>query len=849
MTLRPIRRIAVMLVCLGLLIAASPGGRPQERPPDDEVKKLLGASPRPSTESPLPVLTKGYPTSVRLFAEKYAAQRGRLLRDKDAVEFAFDALRASASATGSKEGVLAKAPPEAIVIASALLRPALLVCNDQLNEPVPESWYDELNKNRGNLARTSASVGLISCENVPDYREIGTGFVVARNKGSGVVMTNRHVAETFATQDGQFKKHPVNRRPASASIDFVSDYCGNVSRTFKVNKVIHVEPEPGPDVALLELEDPANGLPEPLPLATEAPAKELVGRGVYTTGYPFEDWRNPATAQREVFGTVFGVKRQAPGRLKPVEKGSEDGVIFHDCSTLGGNSGSPVVDLVTNTVIGIHFAGLYEKTNYAWTMWRVLRIPKVAEIVGKKPVEGQPKGDPPAVKPALGLAVQSQRTGLPDPNHQELFTMLGQKLKSPSEAPVPLLTAGVPDPVRLAAEHVAAGKSGKELRGQQAADYVFGLDREGYRCVVAENPLPLPESLRRPSNSDNGVGGTKITNPGSISEGLPGPPRPTYRSQWQDHGRFQLLVVVKDRELGFGDDQIDSRDVTRAYLRPALTIRADGIVDPVPTPWLGALNKVRAAIERVNQSVACIQTFDTSGVVVQGTGFVVAPNLIMTNRHVALQIANPAPAGGWEFKMTGGEPAGVHIDFAKEMPFVNPVRFQVTKIAYVHPEPGPDIAILEVAGMNGRVPLRFPPPLAKEVANPLLNFGKVSLIMTDRPVYVVGHPSSQARFQEWERVQLGRVLDIKKLSPGLLTGISDRMYYHDCSTTGGHSGSPVIDLVSGEVLGVHFCGEYKVRDPNRKPCLDGDNTLDRNYAIPTDVVMAIPEVRRLLRLP
>ena len=37
----------------------------------------------------------------------------------------------------------------------------------------------------------------------------------------------------------------------------------------------------------------------------------------------------------------------------------------HDCTTLGGNSGSPVVDLATGKVCGLHFSGGFLRTNYA----------------------------------------------------------------------------------------------------------------------------------------------------------------------------------------------------------------------------------------------------------------------------------------------------------------------------------------------------------------------------------------------------------------------------------------------------------------------------------------------------
>ena len=40
----------------------------------------------------------------------------------------------------------------------------------------------------------------------------------------------------------------------------------------------------------------------------------------------------------------------------------------HDCSTLGGNSGSAVIDVNSGDVVALHFAGEYLKQNYAVPM-------------------------------------------------------------------------------------------------------------------------------------------------------------------------------------------------------------------------------------------------------------------------------------------------------------------------------------------------------------------------------------------------------------------------------------------------------------------------------------------------
>jgi endonuclease G len=39
--------------------------------------------------------------------------------------------------------------------------------------------------------------------------------------------------------------------------------------------------------------------------------------------------------------------------------------LAHDCSTLGGNSGSALLDIEAETVVGLHFGGEYLVANHA----------------------------------------------------------------------------------------------------------------------------------------------------------------------------------------------------------------------------------------------------------------------------------------------------------------------------------------------------------------------------------------------------------------------------------------------------------------------------------------------------
>jgi endonuclease G len=125
--------------------------------------------------------------------------------------------------------------------------------------------------------------------------------------------------------------------------------------------VLHIEQD-GPDMAFLEVDPASNGtasLAKPIALAGKVPAKE---RFVAVIGYPARDSRIPdLDLMEKIFGDVFDKKRLAPGQIT----GATEDRVLHDCSTLGGNSGSVVLDLGSGEAAALHFAGRFLEANYA----------------------------------------------------------------------------------------------------------------------------------------------------------------------------------------------------------------------------------------------------------------------------------------------------------------------------------------------------------------------------------------------------------------------------------------------------------------------------------------------------
>ena len=240
------------------------------------------------------------------------------------------------------------------------LRPAVDVIDGKFS--ITHPLWRQLSTDAAIRQRIEDVIPSIGRIELPGNRRIpygGTGFVV----GDGLIMTNRHVAEIFARGLGD--KHLSFVDGSKAGIDFLREQGRPTGPTLMVRKVMMIHPFW--DMAILAVD----GLPatrKPLRLSLKD-ARDLVGHDIFVVGYPAFDPRNPADVQNDVFEGRYGVKKLQPGELQGGMKTSSFGKMVpsatHDCSTLGGNSGSAVVDMETGEVLGLHFGGLYHQQNFS----------------------------------------------------------------------------------------------------------------------------------------------------------------------------------------------------------------------------------------------------------------------------------------------------------------------------------------------------------------------------------------------------------------------------------------------------------------------------------------------------
>ena len=260
---------------------------------------------------------------------------------------------------------------EAIIV--PFLRPVYNVMQDSF-AAINDATWKPLNDNRANIERAIRAIGRVEVTGVPGLPFGGTGFAVAPN----LILTNHHVAEKFSPAIGF--RNLVFHPGRAAGLDLKQEIGSNESILLRVVKVRMVHPHW--DAALLEVE----GYPADRPVLSLSGRQPdgLAKRLVAVIGYPAFDTRGDAATQFKMFGGLFDKKRLLPGftmSFRQIESyGHTVEALAHDCSTLGGNSGSAVVDVATGEVLALHFAGIALEANYAVPGWELARDQHVVDL-------------------------------------------------------------------------------------------------------------------------------------------------------------------------------------------------------------------------------------------------------------------------------------------------------------------------------------------------------------------------------------------------------------------------------------------------------------------------------------
>lgn len=241
-------------------------------------------------------------------------------------------------------------------------RPVFVIADNKVTEnfsgPDSDIWKARILDARDRIDAAVPAVGRIEVNNHPDYSWVGTGWLI----DTDIVVTNRHVAVEFGRRDNArfVFRSGLNSAPMASRIDFLEEFERTAAAEFALYEILWIAPTDGPDVAFLRAARPHGQAPlaKPIALASEIRGDDFVA----TVGYPARDSRVPDQALvKKLFGDVYDKKRLAPGAI--LAAGTNE--LEHDCSTLGGNSGSVVLSLRTGEAVALHFAGLFKEANYA----------------------------------------------------------------------------------------------------------------------------------------------------------------------------------------------------------------------------------------------------------------------------------------------------------------------------------------------------------------------------------------------------------------------------------------------------------------------------------------------------
>ncbi|WP_398472910.1 DNA/RNA non-specific endonuclease, partial [Tardiphaga sp.] len=270
----------------------------------------------------------------------------------------------------------------------------------------------------------------------------GTGWVVDSKADGHLVLTNRHVAALVAKRNAQgqtiFMRSPVTGIRYGAQLDFNEEVRATTqhARVARVLEVVYLATDLAADMALLKVkpaDDAGFVMPVPIPLADREAVHE---ERVALIGYPAFDPRNDAAAMHRYFADLYDIKRFAPGLII---KTTAESVLSHDCTSLGGSSGSVLLSLEQNKAVGLHFAGTYGVANSAVGVGTIKQLIRGSLVtVGGAAIGG---GDVEGVADGLHTAKDLSKRGGFDPDFlgfatpwPELPSSIEETLAKPSDA-------------------------------------------------------------------------------------------------------------------------------------------------------------------------------------------------------------------------------------------------------------------------------------------------------------------------------------------------------------------------------------------------------------------------------
>ena len=263
----------------------------------------------------------------------------------------------------------------------------------------------------------------------------------------------------------------------------------------------------------------------------------------------------------------------------------------------------------------------------------------------------------------------------------------------------------------------------------------------------------------------------------------------------------KIQEIINDKEK---DEELLFEILNHDYVRPAFIVQDGDFKLPKDHPWTPALKMYKSKIKKAVKSVGIFEIVRNNKKYPSGTGWLLSEDLVVTNQHVT-EVFCEKVSGKFRIKK-GFEK--LTIDFNEEFDRIHDYEFRITEVVHVEEDDTslydhtPDLAILRVEKVNANGE-KLPPPL-KLYNKPL---------EINQPIAIIGFPSADYKMPLKRKRIFNNIYDVKRLQPGMIKKIKmlyDFDFQHDCATLVGNSGSPVIDIATGKVVGTHFAGSLNV---------------------------------------
>lgn len=210
--------------------------------------------------------------------------------------------------------------------------------------------------------------------------------------------------------------------------------------------------------------------------------------------------------------------------------------------------------------------------------------------------------------------------------------------------------------------------------------------------------------------------------------------------------------------------------------------------------------RLDAADEKLHAAISAVGRIEVEGLPNKawvGTGVLVARDLVITNFHVAEHFAeeNLTGAGFSIMFNEGGERMIPSIDFLEEFNQPQSLVCPILEVLHLELDGRPDLALFKIK------------PAARGMPDPVV-LAEEDPVVGDF-VAAIGYPAedSQSKYHELVKEIYEGVFDKKRVAPGQVTGFKTGVVLHDCAILTGNSGSPIVHLKSGRVVGLQFVGE------------------------------------------